>query len=76
MATKRADKGTSTQANLKDHQEILNNLFAELDDATWAGYEEQAAQENLKLKTPPSSDHIDEYIWFLVGLMARALTRF
>lgn len=75
MATKRANEGTSTQeSNLKDHREILGNLFAELDDAAQARYEEQAVQENLKFKAPPGADHIDEYICFLVSLTV--LTRF
>ena len=65
MATKRATEGTSTQeANLKDHREILGNLYAELDDATRAEYEARAVQENLKLKAPPSSDHLEGYVIF------------
>lgn len=61
MATKRANEGTSTQeANLRDHREILNNLYGELDGTTRAGYEQRAVQENLKLKAPPGADHIDE----------------
>ena len=75
MATKRANEGTSTQeANLKDHREILGNLYAELDDATRAEYEARAVQENLKLKAPPSADHLEEYIQFLS--MLTTLTRF
>ena len=65
MATKRANEGTSTQeANLRDHREILSDLYRELDDATRAGYEQQAVEENLKLKAPPGADHIEEYVCF------------
>ena len=72
---KQANEGTLTQeANLKNHQEILGNLFAELDNAAQAGYEEQAVQENLKFKAPPGADHVDEYVWFLASLTV--LTRF
>ena len=65
MAIKRANEGTSTQeANLKDHREILTDLYGELDDATRAGYEQQAVEENLKLKALPGADHIEEYVFF------------
>ena len=63
-----SDEGTSTQeANLEN---ILRSLYAELDNTTRAGYEEQALQENLKLKAPPTADHIDEYARFLASLTA------
>lgn len=76
MATKRANEGTSTQdANLRDHREILKNLYGELDDATHAGYGQQAVQENLKLKAPPGADHIDEYVW-LISVFTVLTTRF